>query len=182
MIGAAGGRCTGLHHGTYDYSASLGISAGQQSMEHPAADHAKAVMQVAAASTGVQLSEARPASSRSTSPTPSGRLAAPRPARPTLARPGVLPGLGPAALQLPTRCVATFAFYRNGFPASVDRLQAHLRRADSGFLDEPATARALAWLVARGLDGGAVSEDEVMDDLDLDAAGIRALAHPRRTG
>ena len=53
MVHAAGGRCTGLHYGTYDYSASLGIAAAYQSMEHPAADHAKAVMQVAAAGTGV---------------------------------------------------------------------------------------------------------------------------------
>ena len=57
MLAAAAGRCTGLHYGTYDYSASLGISAAQQSMEHPVADHAKAAMQVAAAGTGVRLSD-----------------------------------------------------------------------------------------------------------------------------
>src|SRR3954452_7564450 len=57
MVSAAEGRCTGLHYGTYDYSAALGISAAHQSMEHPAADHAKAVMQVAAAGTGVRLSD-----------------------------------------------------------------------------------------------------------------------------
>src|SRR3712207_7838075 len=45
------------HYGTYDYSAALGITAGSQSLEHPAADHAKAVMQVAAAGTGVHLSD-----------------------------------------------------------------------------------------------------------------------------
>src|SRR5262249_49385415 len=57
MIQAAAGRCAGLHYGTYDYSASCGISAAYQSMEHPAADHAKAVMQVAAAGTGVFVSD-----------------------------------------------------------------------------------------------------------------------------
>jgi citrate lyase beta subunit len=55
MIHAAAGRCAGLHYGTYDYSASLGIAAAYQSMEHPAADHAKSVMQVAAAGTGVPV-------------------------------------------------------------------------------------------------------------------------------
>ena len=53
MIRAAGPRLTGLHYGTYDYSAFLGIAAADQSLEHPAADHAKAVMQAAAAGTGV---------------------------------------------------------------------------------------------------------------------------------
>jgi citrate lyase beta subunit len=57
LIAAAQGRCVGLHYGTYDYSASVGIAAEYQSLEHPAADHAKAVMQVAAAGTGVRLSD-----------------------------------------------------------------------------------------------------------------------------
>ena len=57
MIHAADGRCSGLHYGTYDYSAACGIAAAYQSMEHPVADHAKAVMQVAAAATGVRLSD-----------------------------------------------------------------------------------------------------------------------------
>ncbi|MCP6324401.1 hypothetical protein NL453_28660, partial [Klebsiella pneumoniae] len=39
------------------YSASLGIAAAYQSMEHPVADHAKAVMQLAAAGTDVRLSD-----------------------------------------------------------------------------------------------------------------------------
>ncbi|MGH9252861.1 MAG: DUF6986 family protein, partial [Acidimicrobiales bacterium] len=57
MIDAAAGRCTGLHYGTYDYSAAAGVAAAYQSMEHPVADYAKAVMQVAAAGTGVRLSD-----------------------------------------------------------------------------------------------------------------------------
>src|SRR5690606_11801844 len=44
---AAPGRISGLHYGTYDYSASLGIAAAYQSMEHPVADLAKQVMQLA---------------------------------------------------------------------------------------------------------------------------------------
>src|SRR5262249_3354094 len=57
MIGAAQGRCVGLHYGTYDYSAAVGIAGRYQSLEHPAADFAKAMMQVAAAGTGVRLSD-----------------------------------------------------------------------------------------------------------------------------
>ena len=39
MIDAAEGRATGLHYGTFDYSACLGVSAAHQASDHPAADH-----------------------------------------------------------------------------------------------------------------------------------------------
>src|SRR3954465_8471854 len=54
MVHAAGPRLTGLHYGTYDYSAALGIAAAHQSSDHPAADFAKQVMQVAVAATGAR--------------------------------------------------------------------------------------------------------------------------------
>ena len=57
MVHASAGRSSGLHYGTYDYSAFCGIAAAHQSLEHPVADHAKAVMQAAAAGTGVRLSD-----------------------------------------------------------------------------------------------------------------------------
>src|SRR5699024_12351536 len=41
VVHAGQGRISSLHYGTYDYSASLGIAAAYQSMEHPAADFAK---------------------------------------------------------------------------------------------------------------------------------------------
>src|SRR5699024_6666017 len=57
MIAAGQGRITGMPYGTYDYSASVGIAAAYQSLEHPSADFAKAVMQASAAGTGVRLSD-----------------------------------------------------------------------------------------------------------------------------
>src|SRR4029079_15604522 len=57
LLRAGAGRVTGLHYGTYDYSAACGVAAPYQSLAHPVADHAKAVMQVAAAGTGVRLSD-----------------------------------------------------------------------------------------------------------------------------
>jgi citrate lyase beta subunit len=97
-VHAAGGRLTGLHYGTYDYSASLGIAAHLQSMEHPVADHARAVMQVAAAGTGVRLSDG------SSNLVPRGQqgsgrrgLAAARPAGAAVPGTGLLPGLGHAS-------------------------------------------------------------------------------------
>jgi citrate lyase beta subunit len=162
MIHAADGRCVGLHYGTYDYSASCGIAAAYQSMEHPAADHAKAVMQVAAAGTGVRLSDG------STNVLPVGEPHLVRAGwalhlrlvRRSLER-GFYQGWDLHPAQLPTRYAATFAFYRGGLSSAAERLRAYERRTDSAILDEPATAWALASFVLRGQDCGAISPDEV---------------------
>src|SRR5699024_2574982 len=57
IIAAGQDRIGGMPYGTYDYRDTLGIATAQQSMEQPAADNAKSVMQVAAAGTGVRLSD-----------------------------------------------------------------------------------------------------------------------------
>jgi citrate lyase beta subunit len=186
MVHAAGGRCTGLHFGTYDYSASCGISAAYQSMEHPAADHAKAVMQVAAAGTGVFLSDG------STNVLPVGDRASVHAAwrlharlvRRSLER-GYYQGWDLHPAQLPSRFVATYAFYREGLPSAAARLKAYVGGGDSGYLDEPATAKALAGFVLRGLDCGAVDEQEVASLAGVDPTALAALAlrpHPGTTG
>src|SRR4029077_15364964 len=41
------GRVVAAHFGTYDYTASLGITAAHQHMRHPVCDFARGVMQVA---------------------------------------------------------------------------------------------------------------------------------------
>ncbi|GAA4684561.1 DUF6986 family protein [Phytohabitans rumicis] len=161
LIAAAQGRLTGLHYGTYDYSASLSIAAAHQSMEHPVADHAKAVMQVAAAGTGVRLSDG------STNVLPVGDPASVRGAwalharlvRRSLER-GFYQGWDLHPAQLPTRFGATYTFFRDGAGAARARLSAYLVRRVSGVLDEPATARALAGFLLRGLDCGALDPDE----------------------
>lgn len=57
LLDAANGRCRGAHFGTYDYTASCGIIAQYQAMDHPACDFARHAMQVSFASTGVMLSD-----------------------------------------------------------------------------------------------------------------------------
>jgi citrate lyase beta subunit len=159
LITAAQGRCTGLHYGTYDYSAAAGVAAAYQSMEHPVADYAKAVMQAAAAQTGVRLSDG------STNILPTGgrdevhaawqlhhRLV-----RRSLER-GFYQGWDLHPAQLPSRYAATYSFFRDGRAAAVTRLERYLDRQDSGILDEPATARALAGYLLRGLDCGALTD------------------------
>src|SRR6476661_2833570 len=181
MVHASAGRCTGLHYGTYDYSASCGIAAAYQSMEHPAADHAKAVMQVAAAGTGVRLSDG------STNILPVGdrdRVHAgwalhARLVRRSLER-GYYQGWDLHPAQLPSRYAATYAFYREGLPAAAERLRNYVGQVDSGVMDEPATARALADFVVRGLDCGAVDDAEVLELTGIDRARMDVLARRAR--
>lgn len=175
---AAPGRISGLHYGTYDYSASLGISAAQQSMEHPVADLAKEIMQLAAAGTGIRLSDG------STNILPVGERTAEawalhaRLVRRSLER-GFYQGWDLHARQLPTRYVATYAFYREGFPEAAARLSAYIDQKPGAVLDEPATARALAWFVLRGVQCGAIGAGEVTADIGIHTDALSALAHPR---
>jgi citrate lyase beta subunit len=162
MVHAAGSRLTGLHYGTYDYSASLGIAAAHQASDHPAADLAKQLMQVAVAGTGARAVDG------STNVLPVGsrdavhaawRLHA-RLVRRALER-GFYQGWDLHPAQLVTRYAATYAFFRAALPAAAVRVAAYLDRTDAGVLDEPATARALAGVLLRGLDCGAVDDAEV---------------------
>ena len=131
MVHAGGERLTGLHYGTYDYSAFTGIAAAYQSLEHPAADHAKLIMQAAAAGTGVRLSDG------STNILPVGDADAVvgawrnhhRLVRRSLEH-GFYQGWDLHPAQLPTRYAATYAFYREGLASALDRLEAYVGHVD----------------------------------------------------
>ena len=177
MLHASAGRCTGLHYGTYDYSASLGVAAAFQSMAHPVADHAKSVMQVAAAQTGVRVSDG------STNILPVGDREAVRAGWALHARlvlrsleRGIYQGWDLHGAQLPTRYLATYAFYRDGMLAAAARLKAYASRAQGGVLDEPATAFALAGFLLRGVDCGALDLDEVLATTGLAPVALDGYA------
>ncbi len=182
MVHAAQGRCSGLHFGTYDYTAALGIAGGYQAMDHPAADHAKATMQLAAAGTGVRVSDG------STNVLPVGDAARVHEAwalharlvRRSLER-GFYQGWDLHPAQLPTRFLATYLFFRRDHEALGRRLRSYLRGADSGVLDEPATAQALAAFLLRGVHCGAVAPDEVTALVGADLTALTGLAS-RRVG
>ncbi|MEO5608530.1 MAG: aldolase [Ornithinibacter sp.] len=179
-VHAGKGRVTSLHYGTYDYSASLGISAEFQASDHPAADLAKQVMQLAVAGTGVHLSDG------STNVVPTGSADAVKAAWALHA------GLVKRALgngfyqgwdlhpgQLPTRYLATFAFYRSGYERAATRLANYVSRSGSGIMDEPATARALARYLQRGHACGAIEGAELEADTGLSPEAVATLARPR---
>jgi citrate lyase beta subunit len=181
MIQAAGGRATGLHYGTFDYSACLGVSAAYQASDHPAADHAKAIMQVAAAGTGVRVSDG------STNVLPVGPTPKVHDAwrlhhgltRRALAR-AYYQGWDMHPGHLPTRYAAVFAFYREGFEQAAARLVAYAHRAGGDVMDEPATAKALSGYLLRGLDCGALDIAEVARATGFTRADLEGFAVPRR--
>lgn len=182
FIHAGQGRVSSLHYGTYDYSASLGIAAAFQSMEHPAADHAKNVMQLAVAGTGVHLSDG------STNILPVGdpdnvamawKLHA-RLVRRHLER-GIYQGWDMHPAQLVTRYLATYAFYRSAFAPAATRLRNYVHQHDSAVMDEPATARALAGVIHRGSVCGALTADEIESAADLPTSTVRDIALGRTT-
>jgi citrate lyase beta subunit len=177
LVHATEGRCEGLHYGTYDFSAAAGVVAGEQSLEHPLADQAKLVMQLAAAQTGIRVSDG------STNVIPYGTFDAVRSAWRLHAglvqrslRRAIYQGWDMHPGHLATRYAATYDFYRGELQPSCARLAHYVGRASSGFLDEPATAMALASVVLRAVDCGACDDEEVAKATGLDRPALLALA------
>ena len=79
--------------------------------------------------------------------------------------------------HLPTRYAAVYAFYREGLDAGRRPARPRTRpRPAATCMDEPATARALSGYLLRGLDCGALDDDEVTGPTGLTRADLEALA------
>jgi citrate lyase beta subunit len=176
MLEAGEGRISGVHYGTYDYSAALGVDGAYQASDHPVADQAKDLLQLALAGTPVELSDG------STNLVPEGPGAVhawsehARLVTRHLRR-GIRQGWDLHPAHLVTRYLATYAHYRNGYEATASRLAAYLGGVEGDVMDEPATARALAAFLVRGLACGALSAAEIGSAApELDLAAVTALA------
>jgi len=179
-VHAGAGRVTSLHYGTYDYSASLQIAAAHQAADHPAADFAKHLMQLAVAGTGVHLADG------STNLLPVGSKSQAMHAWRTHAglvqralERGIYQGWDMHPGHLPTRFAVTYAFFRRGFAPAARRLADYAANTGSEVMDEPATARALARYLHRGLGCGALDEIEVRSATGLSGVQLAALARPK---
>ncbi len=172
MIQAARGRVSGLHFGTYDYTASLGILAAHQNLRHPVADFAKGLMMLAAAETGVRVSDGSDNKVPVGDPATVGRRWSAHAQGVTRAlQQGIFQGWDLHPAQLPTRFAATFAFFRDGWSEAAVRLGDYHRQVpgSGGVMDEPATAFALARHLAAALACGAVRPAEIKDLADIDS-------------
>jgi hypothetical protein len=176
MLDAGQGRISGVHYGTYDYSAALGVDGAYQASDHPVADQAKDLLQLALAGTAVELSDG----STNLVPDGPGAVHAWREHARLVTRHlrrGIRQGWDLHPAQLVTRYLATYAYYRDGYEATASRLSAYLGGVGGDVMDEPATARALAAFLMRGVACGALSAAELaMAAPELDLAAVTALA------
>jgi citrate lyase beta subunit len=162
------GRVSAAHFGTYDYTASLGITAAYQHMRHPVCDFARGVMQAALAGTDVWLSDG----ATNVLPVGSNRAVVHRAwkahfddIRHSLAG-GFYQGWDLHPAQLVTRYAAVYAFFLESLEAASERLRNFIARAAQATLvgevfDDAATGQGLLTFFLRALNCGAVREDEI---------------------
>jgi citrate lyase beta subunit len=182
LVDAARGRCIAAHLGTYDYTASCGVTAAHQHMQHPACEFAKACMQAALAGTGVWLSDG------ATSVMPVGDRATVHAAwrlqaanvRHSLVG-AFYQGWDLHPAQLVARFTAVYAFYLEALEAATARLSNFVGKAAQATLvgdvfDDAATGQALLNFFLRGLACGAISDAEAQaSGLTLDELRSRSF-------
>jgi len=179
LVAAGAGRVTAVHFGTYDYTAGLSITASHQRMRHQACDFAKHAMQVSLAGSGVWLSDG------STTMMPVGTREAVHAAwklhyddvMHSLAG-GFYQGWDLHPAQLVTRYAAVFAFFLSGVDAAGARLGNFVQKAAQATLvgsdfDDAATGQGLLNYFLRGINCGAVTEDETLAMTGLTLAELR---------
>jgi citrate lyase beta subunit len=186
LIEAGRGRLTAAHFGTYDYTASLNITAAHQRMRHIACDFARSVMQVALAGTGVWLADG----STTVMPVPIHRRAPDadglseaqqRENRASVhnawrmhyddvrhsLESGFYQGWDLHPAQLVTRYAAVYAFFLTGLEQQGARLRNFVERAAQATLvgdvfDDAATGQGLLNFFFRAINCGAVMEEEAV--------------------
>ena len=183
MVDALGARAVGAHFGTYDYTASCGITAAHQHMARASCDFAKAVMQVTLAGTGVTLSDgatnvlpvgphrAAPGERLSEEQDRENVEAVRRAwrlhydyATRSLVN-GFYQGWDLHPAQLPTRYAAVYAFFLSGLPQATARLKNFVEKSAQAALvgdvfDDAATGQGLLNYFLRARSCGAITAAE----------------------
>ena len=180
FIRASEGRCIAAHFGTYDYTASAGITAKYQTMAHPVCDFAHHMTKVALSHTGVMLSDG------ATNVMPIGPH---RGENLTQAQKkenqavvhkawktgfdhtmhslinGLYQGWDLHPAQLPMRYAAVYTFFLESYEDAAVRLRHFVERAAQATLsgdifDDAATGQGLLNYFLKALNCGAISEAE----------------------
>jgi len=195
LVDAGRGRCIAAHFGTYDYTASLNVTAAHQNLRHPACDFARSVMQVALAGTGVWLSDG----ATNILPLPPHRSG-----ERTLTKREIAENRGAVhaawkthyddvrrslfhayyqgwdlhAAQLPTRYAALYAFFLEGLDAASSRLRNFVEKAGQAthvgeVFDDAATGQGLLNSFLRAWNCGAITEEEAIQKSGLTLEELR---------
>jgi citrate lyase beta subunit len=182
LIRASEGRCIAAHFGTYDYTASCGITAKYQTMAHPVCDFAHHMTKVALGGTGIFLSDG--ATNVMPIPPHRGEILTKKQKKENREsvykawRIGYLHtmhslingfyqgwDLNPA--QLPMRYAATYYFFLSSYTDAVHRLKVFVERAAISTLtgdifDDAATGQGLLNFFLKAMNCGAIDEEEVL--------------------
>ena len=181
IVDASDGRCSSAHFGAYDYTAALGISAKHQSLRHPACEFAKNIMLATLAPLSVRLVD----SVTTEIPAPPHRgsdITAEQQSENCQVVhhawkthfDNILYSMSNGFYQSwdlhPNQLVARFAavnyFYLSEFTEQAKRLKNYAENAAQATLtgtafDDAASARGVVNFFLRGLNCGALSEEDV---------------------
>jgi citrate lyase beta subunit len=182
IIKASEGRCIAAHFGTYDYTASCGITARYQTMDHPVCDFAHHMTKVALGGTGIFLSDGAtnvmPVAPNRGEKLSKDKLKENMESVHNAWRTGyshtmhsLINGfyqgwdLNPA--QLPMRYAATYNFFLSSYDDAVFRLKTFVDRAAISTLtgdifDDAATGQGLLNFFLKALNCGAITEKEAL--------------------
>ena len=196
IIKASEGRCIAAHFGTYDYTASCGITARYQTMGHPVCDFAHHMTRVALGGTGIFLSDG------ATNVMPIGphrgeqlsflqqqenRLSVHRAWKLGYGHTmhslvnGFYQGWDLNPAQLPMRYAATYAFFLGSLEDAVHRLKLFVDRSAISTLtgdifDDAATGQGLLNFFLKAMNCGAIDEKEALaTGLSLDEIRSRSF-------
>lgn len=182
IIRAGEGRCIAAHFGTYDYTASCGITAKYQTMAHPVCDFAHHMTKVALGGTGIFLSDG------ATNVIPVAPNRGERLSKDKLKENmesvhnawrigyshtmhslinGFYQGWDLNPAQLPMRYAATYNFFLSSYDDAVFRLKTFVERAAVSTLtrdifDDAATGQGLLNFFLKALNCGAITEKEAL--------------------
>ena len=183
LIRSAKGRCVAMHFGTYDYTASAGITAAYQEMDHPVCDFAHHMTKVALAHTGIWLSDG------ATNTIPIG----PHTGDLTLDQlrenrsevhaawlkgfnnirhslwNGFYQGWDLYPSQLPMRYAAVYSFFLESYPGAIQRMKSYLGSSfakspgEAGAIaEDAATGQALLNFFLKAENSGAITMDDIL--------------------
>ena len=196
ILKASEGRCIAAHFGTYDYTASAGITARYQTMSHSVCDFAHHVTKVALGGTGIFLSDG------ATNVMPIGPHRGDKLSFEQLSENreavhngwqigfkhtthslinGLYQGWDLNPAQLPMRYAATYNFFLSSYEDAVLRLRTFVERAAISTLtgdifDDAATGQGLLNFFLKAMNCGAISEEEALaTGLTLDEIRSRSF-------
>ena len=196
IIRASEGRLIAAHFGTYDYTASCGITAKYQTMDHPVCDFAHQMTKVALGSTGIFLSDGAtnvmPVAPNRGKNLTKEQLKENQESVHNAWRIGynhtmhsLINGfyqgwdLNPA--QIPMRYAATYNFFLSSYDDAVFRLKTFVDRAAISTLtgdifDDAATGQGLLNFFLKAMNCGAITEEEALvTGLTLDEIRSRSF-------